>query len=53
MTLTLLPLYLKKIIKHQTYLSIQRTQKRVSHILNTKYIKIKQTTMLLATLKII
>ena len=45
--------YLKTIIKHQTYLSIQRTQKKVSHILNTKYINIKQITMLLTTLKII
>ena len=47
------PPYLKTIIKHQTYLSIQFTQKKVSHILNTKYINIKQITMLLKTLKII
>ena len=53
MTLISLPPYLKTIIKHQTYLSIQFTQKRVSHILNTKYIDIKQITMLLTTLKII
>ena len=53
MTMILLPPYLKTIIKHQTFLSIQRTQKKVSHILNTKYINIKQITVLLATLKII
>ena len=53
MTLLLLPPYLTTIIKHQTYLSIQRTQKKVSHILNTKYINIKKITMLLTTLKII
>ena len=52
-TLILSPPYLKTIIKHQTYLSIQRTQMKVSHILNTKYINIKQITMLLTTLKII
>ena len=46
-TLVLSPPYLKTIIKHQTYLSIQRTKKKVSHILNTKYINIKQITMLL------
>ena len=51
--LILSPPYLKTIIKHQTYLSIQRTQKKVSQILNTKYINIKQITMLLTTLKII
>ena len=51
--LILSPPYLKTIIKHQTYLSIQRTQKKVSHILNTKYINIKKITMLLTTLKII
>ena len=45
--------YLKTSIKPQTYLIIQRTQKKVSHILNTKYINIKQITMLLTTLKII
>ena len=53
MTLVLPPPYLKTIIKYQTFLSIQRTQKKVSHILNTKYINIKQITMLLMTLKII
>ena len=53
MTLISPPLYLKTIIKHQTYLSIQLTQKKVSHILNTKYINIKQITMLFKTLKII
>ena len=47
------PPYLKTIIEHQTYLSIQSTQKKVSHILNTKYINIKQITMPLTTLKII
>ena len=52
-TLILSPPYLKTIIKHQTYLSIQHTQKKLSHILNTKYINIKQSTMLLMTLKII
>ena len=45
--LILSPPYLKTIIKHQTYLSIQRTQKKVSQILNTKHIIIKQITMLL------
>ena len=30
--------YLKTIIKHQTFLSIQRTQKKVLQILNTKHI---------------
>ena len=53
MTLISPSLYLKTIIKHQTYLSIQRTQKKVSHILNTKYINIKRITMLLTALKII
>ena len=46
MTLILSPSYLKTIIKHQTYLSIQRTQKKISQILNTKHIIIKQITML-------
>ena len=47
-TLILSPPYLKTIIKHQTYLSIQFTQKKVSQILNTKHIIIiKQITMLL------
>ena len=46
-TLILSPPYLKTIIKHQTYFSIQRTQKKVSQILNTKDIIIKQITMLL------
>ena len=41
------PPYLKTIIKHQTYLSIQHTQKKVSKILNTKHIIIRQITMLL------
>ena len=47
--------YLKTIIKHQTFLSIQRTQKKVLQILNTKLIIIiiKQITMLFKTLKII
>ena len=45
--LILSPPYLKTIIKHQTYLSIQRTQKKVSQILNTKHIIIKKITMLL------
>ena len=52
-TLILSPPYLKTIIKHQTFLSIHCTQNKVSHILNTKYINIKQITMLLTTLKII
>ena len=52
-TLILSPPYLKTIIKHQTFLSIQHTHKKVSHILNTKYINIKQITMLFKTLKII
>ena len=47
MTLILLPPYLKTIIKHPTFLSIQHTQKKVSQILNTKHIIIKQITMLL------
>ena len=51
--LLLSPPYLKTIIKHQTYLSIQHTQKKGSQILNTKYIIFKQITMLLTTLKII
>ena len=46
-TLILSPPYLKTIIKHQTYLGIQRTQKKVSQILNTKHITIKQITILL------
>ena len=46
-TLILSPPYLKTIIKHQTYLSIQFTQKKVSQILNTKHIIIKQIAMLL------
>ena len=46
-TLILSPPYLKIIIKHQTYLSIQFTQKKVSQILNTKHIIIKKITMLL------
>ena len=45
--LILSPPYLKTIIKNQTYLSIQRTQKKVSQILNTKHIIIKQITILL------
>ena len=54
MTLILSPPYLKTIIKHQTFLSIQRTQKKVLQILNTKHIIIfKQITMLFKTLKII
>ena len=53
MTLILPSPYLKTIIKYQTFLSIQHTHKKVSHILNTKYINIKQITMLLTTLKII
>ena len=41
-------LYLKTIIKHQTFLNIQRTQKKVLQILNTNHIIIiKQITMLL------
>ena len=47
MTLILLPPYLKTIIKHPTFLSIQHTQKKVSQILNTKHIIIKEITMLL------
>ena len=47
MTFILLPPYLKTIIKHKTYLSIQCTQKKVSEILNTKHIIIKKMTMLL------
>ena len=39
--------YLKTIIKHPTFLSIQRTQKKVLQILNTNHIIIKQITMLL------
>ena len=39
--------YLKTIIKYQTSHSIQHTQKKVSQILNTKHIIIKQITMLL------
>src|SRR3954466_15609362 len=53
-SLILSPPYLKTIIKHQTFLSIQRTQKKVLEILNTKHIKIiKQITMLFKALKII
>ena len=47
MTLILLPPYLKTIIKHPTFLSIQHTQKKASQILNTKHVVIKQITMLL------
>ena len=47
MTLILLPPYLTTIINHPTFLSIQRTQKKVLQILNTKHIIIKQITMLL------
>ena len=47
MTLILSPPYLKTIIKYQTFLSIQHTQKKVSQILNTKHTIIKQITMLL------
>ena len=50
-TLILLPPYLKTIIMLQSFLSIQHTQKKVSRILNTKHIIIKQITMLLTTLK--
>ena len=39
--------YLKTIIKHPNFLSIQHTQKKVSQILNTKHFIIKQITMLL------
>ena len=40
--------YIKTIIKHQTYLSIQHIQKKVLQILNTKHIIIiKQITMLI------
>ena len=46
-TLISLPPYLKTVIKHQTSLSIQHTQKKVSQILNTKHIIIKEITMLL------
>ena len=47
MTLILSPPYLKTIIILQYFLSIQHTQKKVSQILNTKHIIIKQITMLL------
>ena len=47
MTLILSPPYLKTIIMLQSFLSIQHTQKKVSQILNTKHIIIKQITMLL------
>ena len=47
MTLILSPPYLKTIIILQYFLSIQQTQKKVSQILNTKHIIIKQITMLL------
>ena len=46
-TMILPPLYLKTIIMLQYFLSIQHTQKKVSQILNTKHIIIKQITMLL------
>ena len=39
--------YLKTINKQQSFLSIQRTQKKVLQNLNTKHIIIKQITMLL------
>ena len=47
MTLILSPPYLKTIIMLQSFLSIQHIQKKVSQILNTKHIIIKQITMLL------
>ena len=47
MTLILLPPYLKTIIKHPTFHSIQHTQKKVSQILNTKHVIIKPITKLL------
>ena len=47
MTLILSPPYLKTIIMLQSLFSIQHTQKKVSQILNTKHIIIKQITMLL------
>jgi len=47
MTLILSPPYLKTIIMLQSFFSIQHTQKKVSQILNTKHIIIKQITMLL------
>ena len=47
MTLILSPPYLKTIIMLQCFLSIQHAQKKVSQILNTKRIIIKQITMLL------
>jgi len=47
MTLILSPPYLKTIIMLQSFFSIQHTQKKVSQILNTKHIVIKQITMLL------
>ena len=47
MTLISPPLYRKTTAGNQTYLSIHITQNKVSHILNTKYINIKQITMLL------
>ena len=47
MTLILSLPYLKTIIMLQSFLSIQHTQKKVSQILNTKHIIIKQITMLL------
>ena len=47
MTLILSPPYLKTIIMLQSFLSIQHSQKKVSQILNTKHIIIKQITMLL------
>ena len=47
MTLISPPLYRKTIARNQTFLSIQHTQKKVSQILNTKHIIIRQITMLL------
>ena len=46
-TSILSPPYLKTIIMLQSFFSIQHTQKKVSQILNTKHIIIKQITMLL------
>ena len=47
MTLILSPPYLKTIIMRQYFLSIQHTQKKVSQILKTNHIIIKQITMVL------
>ena len=47
MTLILSPPYLKTIIMLQYFINIEHTQKKVSQILNTKHIIIKQITMLL------